>query len=41
MKCVFNGVLQQHDTVCLSIYKRSYPKWPEHRFPLDALSGRG
>ncbi|GLT31363.1 hypothetical protein SLA2020_061050 [Shorea laevis] len=36
MKCVFNGVLQQHDTVCLSIYKRAYPKWPEHRFPLDA-----
>ncbi|GLT31364.1 hypothetical protein SLA2020_061060 [Shorea laevis] len=36
MKFVFNGVLQQHDTVCLSIYKRAYPKWPEHRFPLDA-----
>jgi len=27
MKCRFNGHLKAQDTVCLSIYKRVFPKW--------------
>ncbi|KAL3135477.1 hypothetical protein ABBQ38_005957 [Trebouxia sp. C0009 RCD-2024] len=28
MKCMFDGVVQQRDAVCASLFKRSYPVWP-------------
>lgn len=27
MKCLFNAPIKQHDTVCLNLYKRIYPKY--------------
>lgn len=29
MKVTFNAPIKQHDTVCLNLYKRVFPKFPE------------
>jgi pre-rRNA-processing protein TSR1 len=30
MKCVFNDVIKQSETVCMNLFKRVFPKWPEN-----------
>ena len=29
MKCLFNAPIKQHDTVCLPLYKRIFPKFAQ------------
>jgi hypothetical protein len=41
MKCLFNAPIKQHDTVCLPLYKRIFPKFAPVSKRSRMLTGGG